>query len=126
MENITNNLDKCPVCGKKKSSKFEACYLCRMATLNLENSKVNPNYSLENYNSVRIKDPQHIVEFVDRIEGRGGWCSINEMLVELITLYNENGVNVWGHSELPPHIQLMNMYSYLKKLKNKLVIQQVV
>ena len=74
MENITNNLDKCPVCGKKKSSKFEACYLCRMATLNLENSKVNPNYSLENYNSVRIKDPQHIVELI-----RDGVVSAFEM-----------------------------------------------
>ena len=103
----------CPKCLNEKDPKKSYCPQCYRL------------YYKENRNirTGQLHDPEdgtisRLVEFVDRIEGRGGMASLDELMVEMIGLFNDLCVGK-GLDILPVRLQLIQMWSSLKKIRNK-------
>lgn len=92
-------------CGKvKERYKNSYCLSCSN-----EYSKKQLNKNNEKF----------LIEFVDRIERRGGIASMEDIFVSMITLYN-----YWGYNKkinaLPTKIQLSIMWEFLKEKRKKI------
>lgn len=62
--------------------------------------------------NIDVVDYQPVIEFVDRINARGGLCSLHELFVEMITLHNE--YCIWNeYKNWPANQQLNKMWSDL-------------
>jgi hypothetical protein len=99
----------CPGCGKSMYITSELCSRCKVYV-----RKKSPKINKFNTDTTTILKRSDIKEFINKIESRGGWCSIEELLVELITLNNEFGKETKFDNK-PPHEQLMIMYKNLRK-----------
>lgn len=59
------------------------------------------------------RNKRHLIEFVDRIESRGGYASMSEVFIELITLFNFFG-RTQNIDSLSPDTQLQFMWGTIK------------
>jgi hypothetical protein len=105
-----HEMDNCPKCNLTKLKTSKLCTWCKRG------------YSrpAAMHRQVSGNDFKNLDKFVSKIESRGGWCNIQELLVELITLNQVFG-DIYGFNHLQPHKQLMKMYDVLKTInfKNK-------
>ena len=60
-----------------------------------------------------------LVEFVNKIERRNGLASLEDIFVDLITLFNYFGCNQ-DIDPLPTDTQLSMMWNFIKEYKNKI------
>jgi hypothetical protein len=60
-----------------------------------------------------------MIEFVNKIESKRGWASMEDVFLDLISFYQifGPGTNI---DAMEPKDQLMFMYQYLKNRKDKL------
>ena len=96
----------CPKCGADdKRLRTPYCKNCSK-----EYDKAHRDYKSE------TKSKEELIEFVDRVNNRNGMVSMNEMFVELITLfhyyYDSRGVL----DQLTPSQQIEMMWKYIKEL----------
>jgi len=56
-----------------------------------------------------------LIEFVERVRMRNCYVSIEEILVELVTLHQKY-ISMYRHEKRPPYFQLMMMWRDLEKL----------
>jgi hypothetical protein len=90
-----------------KYKTYNKCWTC---------VKKNNNY---NYKMKCRKSDKELLEFVDRINNRGGFCSISEMLIELIDLHN-NYFRSYEYDKLKPNKQLSRMWKDLNTKVDKI------
>lgn len=75
--------------------------------------------NIYNYRMKMRKSDKELIEFVDRINKRGGFCSIGEMLIELIDLHN-NYFRNYEYDKLKPNKQLSRMWKDLNTKVDKI------
>jgi hypothetical protein len=63
--------------------------------------------------------PKLLVEFVNRIERRNGIASLQDIFVDLITLFNYYGCNQ-DIDVLPTDSQISMMWEFIREYKNKM------
>lgn len=120
-------------CGvEKESYKMSMCRECNRDYLNHRNKTKRAAYDVEVKDLVRkgrggdktlVRKKNFwinkLTDFVNRIEKRGGWASIEEIFVEMITLFNYYGCNQ-DIDVLPTDLQLSMMWNHLKNCKKKI------
>lgn len=58
----------------------------------------------------------YLQEFITRIDSRGGMASLNEIMVDLITLY-EHYYGINSIPDVSPKLQIEYMWKYIKKVE---------
>jgi hypothetical protein len=71
----------------------------------------------DNRGAVKVAKSK-LIEFVDRIEKRNGWASMEEIFVEMITLFNFFGKECYLDT-LSTGKQISSMWSFLKEKRNE-------
>lgn len=101
---VNKKMDTCPNCGKHKQMSKHLCGLCNR---------------FNRYRGIDVEDVTYLKSFIQRIENRNGWASMEEVFIELITLNN-----IFGHNkfidELTPPKQLESMYKNLLKVSSEI------
>lgn len=68
----------------------------------------------KNVNKLNIKKQYELIEFVDKIQSRDGWCSLEEIFVELITIHT-GCFNEYSYSHKNTSDQIKLMWKDLKE-----------
>jgi hypothetical protein len=119
-------------CGlEKESYKMPMCRSCNRDYLN-ERNRSKKRYDVEIKNLIRKGKggdktldrkknfwSNKLIEFVNKIERRNGLASIEDIFVDMITLFNYYGCNQ-DIDILPTEIQLQMMWEYLSDYKKKI------
>jgi len=134
-------------CGiEKESYKIPMCNACGKDYY-IKNRSKNPKHIVEVGNGIVIvkdlvvkgkKDmtlpsetagtkyyKKLLFDFVNRIQRRNGLASLEDIFVDMITLFNYYGCNQ-DIDKLPTNLQLKAMWDFLKEYKNKMELRELI
>lgn len=121
---ICYKLCKCGEEKEKPSSPFcRPCnrkYLSERKSIKINDKLFNSNFCIE---EDKLKPSEFriiLINFVNKIERRGGLASLQDVYVDLITLYNYFGINDKSINILEPAEQLSAMWQFIKERKKEI------
>ena len=88
----------------------------RLQLEKIKNEKSNSTWRESRSHTINMENK--LIKFINRIDRRNGICSLEDIFVDMIDLYNFFGNNSMIDT-LPTQIQLSLMWDFLKKKKIK-------